>query len=61
MGSALNHMHTDIKEARSDSKKQFHFGWMLAGNNVEVLHKVLMLHKDFVDEWQTQVPALEME
>lgn len=54
-------MHTDIKEAGSGSNKQFHFGLTFVGNDMEVLHTVLILHKDFLDEWLPQVPAQEME
>lgn len=54
-------MHTDIKEARSSSNKQFHFGLTFVGNDMEVLHTVLILHKDFLGEWLLQVPAQEME
>lgn len=54
-------MHTDIKEARSVSNKQFHFGLTFLGNDMEILHTVLIIHKDFLDEWLPRVPAQEME
>lgn len=60
MGPTLNRMHTDIREFPSGSKKQDHFGLMFVGNKYGSPHTVVILHKDFLDEWLPQVP-LEME